>query len=137
MVPLHCAAENMYLSDQVDALREEVAADEAEALRDDVALLRAEVIRLSDENKRLQSAPRVTNPPNLASHLSMGLTLSGSGCRLIRTSPEIHHLALALPVSNSRWWLSHDRPRMAVKYTNRTILPVGYHNRESQECHCS
>ena len=53
------AAENMRLSEQVAALKEDAAADEAEALRDDVALLRAETIRLADENKRLQSAPRV------------------------------------------------------------------------------
>lgn len=59
-VPPACAAENMHLSEQVAALREEAAADEAEALRDDVALLRTEVIRLSEDNKRLQSAPRVS-----------------------------------------------------------------------------
>ncbi|CAK0736757.1 hypothetical protein CVIRNUC_000798 [Coccomyxa viridis] len=53
------AAENMRLSEQVAALKEDAVADEAEALRDDVALLRAETIRLADENKRLQSAPRV------------------------------------------------------------------------------
>ncbi len=56
-----CAAENMHLSEQVAALREEAAADEAEALRDDVVLLRAEVIRLSEDNKRLLSAPRVSS----------------------------------------------------------------------------
>ena len=55
-----CAAENMHLSEQVAALREEAAADEAEALRDDVALLRTDVICLSEDNKRLQSAPRVS-----------------------------------------------------------------------------
>ena len=93
MVLLHCAAENMYLSEQVDALREEVAADEAEALCDDVALLRAEVIRLSDENKRLQSTPRVRNPPNLSSHLSTGLTFSGSRCRMIRKITQGHYPA--------------------------------------------
>ena len=52
----------MRLSEQVAALREDAAADEAEALRDDVALLRTEAIRLADENKRLQSAPRVRQP---------------------------------------------------------------------------
>lgn len=52
----------MRLSEQVAALKEDAVADEAEALRDDVALLRAETIRLADENKRLQSAPRVRQP---------------------------------------------------------------------------
>ena len=93
MALLHCAAENMYLSEQVDALREEVAADEAEALRDDVALLRAEVIRLSDENKRLQSAPRVRDILNLLSRVFTGLILRGSRCRLIREAQKHCNLA--------------------------------------------
>ena len=61
-VTVPAAAENMRLVEQVAALEEDAAVDEAEALRDDVALLRAETIRLADENKRLQSAPRVRQP---------------------------------------------------------------------------
>ena len=48
----------MQLAGALAEARREAASEEAAALRGDVGALRAEVLRLAEDNKRLQSTPK-------------------------------------------------------------------------------
>lgn len=58
-----CAVENMQLTEKLARLQETGCADDAAQLHADIALLRAEILRLTDDNKRLQSTPKVSSQP--------------------------------------------------------------------------
>ena len=48
----------MQLAEALKEARAEAASDEAAVLREDIGQLRTEVLRLADENRRLQSTPK-------------------------------------------------------------------------------
>jgi hypothetical protein len=50
--------ENLQLAEALKEARTEAASEEAAALRADIGQLRGEVLRLADENRRLQSTPK-------------------------------------------------------------------------------
>ena len=56
------AVENMQLTEKLARLQEDGGTDAVAQLQADVALLRAEILRLTDENKRLQTTPKVRLP---------------------------------------------------------------------------
>ena len=64
-----CAVENMQLTEKLGRLQENGGGDDSAQLHADIALLRSEILRLTDENKRLQSTPKV-NSPSLSCHPS-------------------------------------------------------------------
>ncbi|BDA44416.1 probable Kinesin-like protein KIN-12E [Coccomyxa sp. Obi] len=53
------AVENMQLTEKLARLQEDGGADAVAQLQAGIALLRAEILRLTDENKRLQTTPKV------------------------------------------------------------------------------
>lgn len=53
-----CAVEAAALREELAALREAAGCNEAAILREELAGLRAELLRLADENRRLQSTPK-------------------------------------------------------------------------------
>ncbi|CAL8470378.1 g9920 [Coccomyxa elongata] len=53
------AVENMQLTEKLARLQEDGGSDAVAQLQADIALLRAEILRLTDENKRLQTTPKV------------------------------------------------------------------------------
>lgn len=53
-----CAVEAAALREELAALREAAGCDEADILQEELAGLRAELLRLADENRRLQSTPK-------------------------------------------------------------------------------
>ena len=58
-----CAVENMQLTEKLAQLQATGCADDTAQLHADTALLRAEILRLTDDNKRLQSTPKVSSQP--------------------------------------------------------------------------
>lgn len=55
--------ENMQLTEKLARLQEDGGTDAVAQLQADIALLRAEILRLTDENKRLQTTPKVQPAP--------------------------------------------------------------------------
>ena len=55
---MSCAVEALALREELAALRETAGCDEVAVLHEELAGLRAELLRLADENRRLQSTPK-------------------------------------------------------------------------------